>query len=97
MVSFPLIDVSNYTEILSYGMGEYNTFFPTDIFFGIIFTVIAIGMFISTDGSLKTTFGFLLLADLFFSAILFSPILFGYAIIAAIIGAYIMYSSYFEG
>jgi hypothetical protein len=97
MVEFPLINSSNYTQILQYGINEYTAFIPLDIFVSVIISVIAIGIFLSSDGNLKAVFGFLMLTSVFFGAILSSLVLFAYCIIAALIGAYMLYTSYFEG
>lgn len=86
---------ANYTQLLQYGLNEYFVFFPRDIFFALLVTVVAIGIFMSSEGNLKLTFGFLLLADFFLGIILYSGVLMVYCIISAIIGGYILYKTYY--
>lgn len=94
-----MVDVDlNMTDIpglLGEGFGEFTTFIPLDIFLGLIITFLAIGVFLQSDGNLKTTVGMLILCDMFFGVLLFSPFLLGYAVVASMAGAYVMYKSWY--
>lgn len=85
----------NYTQLLTHAMSVYFEFIPRDIFIALIITVIAFGIFLSSDGSLKLTFSWLLLADFFFATILYSGVIAIYGIVCALMGGYIFYKTYY--
>lgn len=88
---------ANYTDLITNGLNVYFQFIPRDLFVAFILTVIAIGIFIGSEGNLKLTFGFLMLTQLFFALILDSGVMYAYMFVVALIGAGLLYKSYFGG
>jgi len=89
------INLSNWSSLFYYGMGEYYSFIQRDIFLSLLVTIIAIGIYLGSDRNMRVSLGFLLITDLFLGAILFSPVIMAHCIIGALIGAYVLWKNFY--
>lgn len=84
---------SNVTHVLEYGLAEFTTYIPRDIFFSFIIAILTIGIYLGS-GNLKLPLLFMILSYFFFGVVMSSVLVLVFCIVSALIGAYALYKSY---
>jgi len=90
------INMSNISLLPQYALEGYETLIPRDALISFIITVIIVGIYLASDHNTRITFAVLLLIDFFFAIIIPTPIILGFCIVSALIGAYALYQSFME-
>jgi len=88
-------NISNVSQVFDWSLDAYFTILPQDAFFAVVIGVLLTGVYLASDYNLRMTFGALLLFDLFFSVLFISMVTFVLYIITAMIGAYLLYQSFY--